>query len=173
MQDSKYLRKEQRKFEAHCDIQIFPTWQTTVLDSVSKSITIYIVQKLFDSKMMLDKFLHRATQVQARRCYELLAKHVVDVERKFGGKVGLDAQVSNWFVELDKDEVIGLQYFDVTTPLMRSEKGGKERIDVNVFLCTLPLPIRFAVRNFMLAVRPYSFVSNLHVCSRSFRSFRM
>jgi hypothetical protein len=34
----------------------------------------------------------------------MIAEHVQSLSKKFGERVGIDAQVSNWFVELEKGD---------------------------------------------------------------------
>jgi hypothetical protein len=55
---------------------------------------------------------------------------------------GLDAQLSNWVVVDGR-----LGYVDVTTPLLRDERG-RERLDVDVFLASLPWAVRGLARRF-------------------------
>ncbi len=58
--------------------------------------------------------------------------------------VGLDAQVSNWAV-VDDD----LVYLDVTTPLLRDGEG-RQQLDLDLFIASLPWAIRAPVRRFLL-----------------------
>ncbi len=58
--------------------------------------------------------------------------------------VGLDGQVSNWAIESDD-----LVYIDVTTPLLR-DASGSERLDVGLFIASLPWALRGAVDRFLL-----------------------
>ncbi|VAW09120.1 hypothetical protein MNBD_ACTINO01-2224 [hydrothermal vent metagenome] len=58
--------------------------------------------------------------------------------------VGLDGQVSNWAI--DNDDLI---YIDVTTPLLR-DASGAERLDVGLFIASLPWALRGAVDRFLL-----------------------
>ena len=67
-----------------------------------------------------------------------LACNVVD------DRVGLDAQLSNWAVTDG-----GLKYFDVTTPLLR-RADGREALDTEIFLASLPWMLRAPVRRFVL-----------------------
>lgn len=60
------------------------------------------------------------------------------------GTVGVDAQISNWAIEGDR-----LVYFDVTTPLLRTDTGD-ERTDLDLFIASLPWLLRGAVRRFLL-----------------------
>jgi hypothetical protein len=57
---------------------------------------------------------------------------------------GLDGQLSNWAV-VDGD----LVYLDVSTPLLRDE-SGRERLDVDIFLASLPWSLRGLVKRFLL-----------------------
>ena len=58
--------------------------------------------------------------------------------------VGLDGQVSNWAIENDD-----LIYIDVTTPLLR-DASGTERLDVGLFIASLPWVLRGVVDRFLL-----------------------
>lgn len=58
--------------------------------------------------------------------------------------LGLDGQVSNWAVAGDD-----LVYLDVTTPLLRDTTGA-ERLDVDMFLASLPWALRGLARRFLL-----------------------
>jgi hypothetical protein len=57
---------------------------------------------------------------------------------------GFDGQLANWAVADGE-----LVYLDVSTPLLRDEEG-RERLDVGVFLASLPWALRGFVRHFML-----------------------
>ena len=57
---------------------------------------------------------------------------------------GFDGQLSNW--ALVDDEPV---YLDITTPLLRDEEG-RECLDVDVFLASLPWALRGVVKRFML-----------------------
>ena len=59
--------------------------------------------------------------------------------------VGLDGQISNWAVQGDE-----LVYIDVTTPLMRGV-AGEERLDVSLFIASLPWALRSVVNRFLLS----------------------
>lgn len=58
--------------------------------------------------------------------------------------VGIDAQASNWAV-VDDD----LVYLDVTTPLLQ-DAAGKQRVDLDLFIASLPWLMRAPVRRFLL-----------------------
>lgn len=58
--------------------------------------------------------------------------------------VGIDAQASNWAV-VDDD----LVYLDVTTPLLQ-DAAGKQRVDLDLFIASLPWLMRGPVRRFLL-----------------------
>lgn len=58
--------------------------------------------------------------------------------------VGLDGQVSNWAVVGD-----ALTYLDVTTPLLQ-DSAGNQRVDLDLFIASLPWAMRGLVRRFLL-----------------------
>jgi hypothetical protein len=59
--------------------------------------------------------------------------------------VGIDGQVSNWAV----DEADDLVYLDVTTPLLQ-DGAGRQRVDLDLFIASLPWAMRGPVRRFLL-----------------------
>jgi hypothetical protein len=58
--------------------------------------------------------------------------------------VGFDAQLSNWAVTER-----GLTYFDITTPLLCGP-DGREELDTDLFLASLPWLLRAPVRRFVI-----------------------
>jgi hypothetical protein len=60
------------------------------------------------------------------------------------GWLGLDGQISNWAV--DGDELL---YVDVTTPLLR-DASGKDQLDTDLFIASLPWALQGSVRRFLL-----------------------
>ena len=60
-------------------------------------------------------------------------------------QLGLDGQLSNWATVEDGD----LLYFDVTTPMMRDGEG-REALDTELFLASLPWALHGLVRRFLL-----------------------
>ena len=78
---------------------------------------------------------------KARWLFERIADHVVAT---VDPGLGLDGQLSNWAVV--EREVL---YFDVTTPMMRDDRG-REALDTDLFLASLPWTLRGLVRRFML-----------------------
>ena len=60
------------------------------------------------------------------------------------GTLGIDAQLSNWAVAGDR-----LVYFDVTTPLLRTDTG-EERTDLDLFIASLPWLLQGTVRRLLL-----------------------
>jgi hypothetical protein len=101
----------------------------------------YCVQPLLDPRALVPARLAHDTATRGR---ELLDAIVERVLAYVSPTRGLDAQLSNWAVT-DGD----LVYLDVTTPLLRDEMGA-ERLDVDVFLASLPWALRGFVRRFML-----------------------
>ena len=126
-------------------------------------ITAYCVQEVLPRDSLAPERLRRAGARDGRSLLERIAEVVGAV---VDDEVGLDAQLSNWAVD---DE--GLVYLDVTTPLLR-DRGGKDRLDTDLFLASIPAALRPFVRRFVLpsildtyfGVRPIAldFVGNLH-----------
>lgn len=102
----------------------------------------YCVQPLVEREALLPARMTREREAWARERVE----NVMDLALAYvsPGR-GLDAQLSNWAVVDGR-----LAYLDVTTPLLRDEEG-RERLDVDVFLASLPWALRGLVKR--LAVR--------------------
>ena len=102
-------------------------------------VTPYCVQPRYDR--LLPEELRRSDTVRIDDRVARLCGHVVAVARD---GVGIDAQVSNWAV-VDDD----LVYLDVTTPLLE-DAGGTQRVDLDLFIASLPWAMRRPVRRFLL-----------------------
>jgi hypothetical protein len=101
----------------------------------------YCVQPRVDADALLPSALRRADEGQGR----LLLDSVLELALSYVSPTrGLDAQLSNWAL-LDAR----LVYLDVTTPLLRDERG-RERLDLGIFLASLPWALRGFVRRFLL-----------------------
>ncbi len=116
----------------------------TTLHSVTRpdgSLTAYAVQPILDPASLGPTKLAQADDSEAER---LLADVVTQVLAAVTPSLGLDGQLSNWAWNDN-----GWSYLDVTTPLMRDARG-RELLDVELFLCSLPWALRPVVRRFML-----------------------
>jgi hypothetical protein len=82
-----------------------------------------------------------SSSAEAAAMFGELLDHILDT---VGGTVGLDGQLSNWVV-VDGE----LAYLDVTTPMLR-DTFGRELLDEELFLASLPWALRRIVRTFML-----------------------
>ena len=105
------------------------------------SLTAYAVQPILDPATLGPVMLAKADDSEAER---LLADIVTQVLAAVTPVLGLDGQLSNWAWNDD-----AWSYLDVTTPLMRDARG-RELLDVELFLCSLPWALRPVVRRFML-----------------------
>lgn len=98
----------------------------------------YCIQPMMEADSLGPRHLAGAGSAES---FALLLDHVLSA---IDATTGLDAQISNWaFVG---GEVI---YFDVTTPMLRDPEG-REKLDVDLFLASLPAPLRPVVKRFML-----------------------
>jgi hypothetical protein len=101
----------------------------------------YCVQPLVEEESLMP---HRLARHPGDSGRELLER-VLDLALGYVSPTrGFDAQLSNWAVVAG-----GLVYLDVSTPLLR-DKEGRERLEVDVFLASLPWALRGLVRRFML-----------------------
>lgn len=100
-------------------------------------IVAYCVQEALPADRLCSRLLRNEPQSWALDFFKRFLDHV---DRAVTPAVGLDAQAANW-IDLDGE----LTYLDVTTPLLRDEQGH-ERLDVPLFLTSLPRVLRDAVR---------------------------
>ena len=104
-------------------------------------IAVWCLQPLLDPRTLAPIWLKTADEDASRWLFNRIFDHVVST---VSPKLGLDGQLSNWAV-VDGEVV----YFDVTTPMMRDE-DGREALDTDLFLASLPWALRGVVRRFML-----------------------
>jgi len=102
---------------------------------------VYCTQPKLAGDSLLPKWLSGADDAEAVRVFEEI---VILVEKVARGDVGIDGQAANWAIIDGK-----LAYLDVTTPLLRNP-DGKERLDLDLFLASLPWALRFLVKKLML-----------------------
>lgn len=102
---------------------------------------VYCVQPKLDGAALLPQWMNVAEDEEVRRIFLEIVDQVDAVAR---GDVGIDGQISNWAVVNGQ-----LSYLDVTTPLMR-DAAGAERLDIDLFLASLPWALRFPVKKLML-----------------------
>jgi hypothetical protein len=116
----------------------------TRLESVTFSdgrIAAYCVQPALSGDTFGPTLLRDADPDAGRTFLVDLFEHVAAAVTP---NVGLDAQVSNWARHRDT-----LVYVDVTTPLLR-DAAGRDQLDTELFLGSLPAAFRPIVRRFFL-----------------------
>jgi hypothetical protein len=99
----------------------------------------YCVQPL-QPLLLVDELRTADSETIDRRVQQLVGIVVGAVD----GWLGLDGQISNWAV--DGDELL---YIDVTTPLVR-DTAGKDELDTDLFIASLPWALQGSVRRFLL-----------------------
>jgi hypothetical protein len=101
----------------------------------------YCIQPLVETEAAAPLRLACDPSDRARELFE----SVLDLALSYVSPTrGFDAQLANWAVPDGS-----LVYLDVSTPLLRDGEG-RERLDVDVFLASLPWALRGLVRRFML-----------------------
>jgi hypothetical protein len=113
------------------------------LAPATDAVVAYCVQPVLDRETLAPAILRTAERDEGRA---LLTQVVDHIERTVGPTLGLDAQLSNWATDPDGR---GLLYLDVTTPLLRDD-AGRDRLDTELFMASLPALFRPVVRRFML-----------------------
>lgn len=101
------------------------------------SVTAYIVQPALDSETLAPAVLWRG---DADAGHPLVEAIVECACRTVGPRLGVDAQISNWFWQEER-----LLYCDITTPLLWSA-DGRLRLDLDLLMQPLPAPMRWPVK---------------------------
>jgi hypothetical protein len=116
----------------------------TALESLETphGLIAYLVQPVVDGERLGPRYLASRGPEAA---VELVERVTDLVLAGVTPRLGLDAQLSNWFVT-DAGE---LRYLDLTTPLLRDEAGA-DRLDADLFLASLPWAMRGFVYRFVL-----------------------
>lgn len=128
-------------FEAH-GIPLLAT-ELHRVGGAEGSIVAYCVQPLVDGATLLPVRVPRESDDEGME----LIEEVLDMALQYVAPTrGFDAQLSNW--ALMGEEPV---YLDVTTPFLRDDEG-RERLDVDLLLASLPWALRGFVKRFM--VRP-------------------
>lgn len=104
-------------------------------------ISVWCLQPLLDRAAIAPRRLRQANADETRKLFSDITDLVLATVTP---RLGLDGQLSNWAIA--GDDVL---YFDVTTPMMRDEKG-REALDTELFLASLPWALRGLVRRFLL-----------------------
>ncbi|MCX4854913.1 DUF6206 family protein [Streptomyces canus] len=103
----------------------------------SGRVVAYCVQRELPERRLCSRLLHTEDETWAK---DFFSRFLDQVDRTVSPSLGLDAQASNWI-----DTGGELTYLDVTTPLMRDDRG-QEQLDVRLFFTSLPWVLRDAVR---------------------------
>jgi hypothetical protein len=93
------------------------------------SVRAYLVQAMVPRERHLNVVLASADDTRTSELLDLVVEYV---HRCTDDAVGFDAQAANWWVENGD-----LGYFDVSTPMLR-DRGGRELLDVSLFLSVYP-----------------------------------
>ncbi len=126
-------------FEAH-GIPVLAT-ELHRIDRSGDGAVAYCVQPLVDESALVPARLAREP---ARRGAERV-EGILDLALRYVASTrGFDGQLSNWAIADGE-----LVYLDVSTPLLRDDEG-RERLDVDIFLASLPWALRDLVKRFML-----------------------
>ena len=101
----------------------------------------YCVQPIRSTESLGPSYLARCTPEQA---LEFFGELLDLIEGCVCENLGLDGQLSNWIVTSE-----GLEYLDITTPMLRDEEG-REKLDTQLFIASLPWALRGLVRKVFL-----------------------
>ena len=109
-------------------------WHET---TTSGRIVGYCVQRTLPADRLCSRMLRTEPEAWSKEFFTRFLDHVTGAVTP---TLGVDAQASNW-TDVDGE----LVYLDVTTPLMRDERG-RERLDTRLFFTSLPWLLRDVVR---------------------------
>ena len=118
--------------------------QESRLEVVAKEhgFTAYIVQPAIEPDDLGPAVLRDAGDREGRALLMAVMDHISAVASP---TVGLDAQLSNWACPHGE-----LTYFDISTPMLR-DASGRDLLDTELFLSSLPALLRPVVRRFLLS----------------------
>jgi len=105
------------------------------------AVVSYCIQPVLAPETLGPRWLRNADADGARTLFTRIVEHIRGTVRP---TLGIDAQLSNWAIVGDD-----LVYLDVTTPLLRDEEG-RDRLDTELFMASLPAIMRPFVRRFLL-----------------------
>jgi hypothetical protein len=105
-------------------------------------IVAYCVQPVLDPGAFAPALLRSADRPSGRALLGQIVGYIATTVRP---TLGIDAQLSNWATSGS-----GLVYIDITTPLLR-DAGGRDLLDTELFMASLPAVFRPIVRRFMVA----------------------
>lgn len=108
----------------------------------SDGISAFCVQPRLPKEALLPNWMRSISRADAERLFEKLLAFILGSVKP---ALGLDGQLSNWILA-DGEPA----YLDVTTPMMRDEKG-RECLDTDIFLASLPWLLRGPVRAFLMS----------------------
>ena len=111
------------------------------LEMPDGSLVAYCIQPALDPGEILPRYLGQCPAAEAGRICDTILDRVA---RLVTPALGFDGQPSNWAVKGGEP-----CYLDVTTPLMRDAQG-RERLNLDLFLASLPWALQGLVRRFLL-----------------------
>jgi hypothetical protein len=113
--------------------------------STAGGIALYCVQPIVPADRLAVRYLASAAETDAVALFDAVLDRMLAA---IAPDLGLDAQLSNWVLS-DDGGAGGVAFIDVTTPLLR-DAGGREALDTDLFLASLPWALRGVVRRFFL-----------------------
>ena len=105
------------------------------------TVVLYCVQPALPAEQLAQRVLARSDDRQALDLFERI---LVRMLAAVSPRVGIDGQLSNWIVA--GGEVL---YLDVTTPMLK-DASGRDRLDTELFLAAVPLPVRPLFRRYVV-----------------------
>jgi len=105
-------------------------------------IVAYCIQPVLEAAALAPAQLRTADRRSGRALLGEIVGYIATTVRP---TLGIDAQLSNWATSRSS-----LVYIDITTPLLR-DAAGRDLLDTELFMASLPAAFRPVVRRFMLA----------------------
>ena len=117
------------------------TTEVRAIDKPGGQVAGYCLQPVLPAETLGPR-VFAASPARAPTLFATLLEHIVQC---VSPTLGLDGQLSNWAIDASGRPV----YLDVSTPLMR-DRAGREALDTDLFLSSLPFALRPLVKRFML-----------------------
>lgn len=121
-------------------VSVVPTDVQTVRRGDGR-IAVYCVQPTLDPAALAPALAAARPDAAGLEVIERISKTLVGA---VGPTLGIDGQLSNW-------AVVGgdVQFLDVSTPMLRDDTG-RDLLDTDLFIASLPWALRGVVRRFVL-----------------------
>ena len=122
-------------------VQVWPTVVRVLTRPDDERLAAYCVQPVLPADELLPAVFAQTDEANGVALFTRVRDTLL---HGVGPRLGIDGQLSNW--ALHDGELV---YLDVSTPMLR-DADGREALDTDLFIASLPWLLRGLVRRFML-----------------------